>query len=61
MTGSREAASTSVPAAAYRARSQSASVSASESIVYACEIKETTDGGWRCACSKAGQAFQVVA
>lgn len=30
-------------------------------LVYACEIKETANGGWRCACGEARQAFQVVA
>ena len=29
--------------------------------MYACEIKETTDGSWGCACGEARQAYQVVA
>ena len=33
----------------------------SEILLYACKIKETTDGCWRCACSEARQAFEVVA
>lgn len=29
--------------------------------MYACKVKETTNGSWRCACGEARQAFQVVA
>jgi hypothetical protein len=32
-----------------------------ETILYACKIKKTTNGSRSCACSEAGQAFQVVA
>jgi hypothetical protein len=29
--------------------------------MYACKIEKTANGSWRCALSKAWQAFQVVA
>jgi hypothetical protein len=56
MRGSADAAATSAAAA-----SQSVLVSARESIMYACKIKETANGSRSCACREARQAFQVVA
>ena len=29
--------------------------------MYACKVKETTNGSGRCACGEARQAFQVIA
>ena len=48
-------------AAARRATCQSGLASARELFMYACKIKETTNGSRRCACGEARQAFQVVA
>lgn len=48
-------------AAARHAACQSVLASPLESIIYACKIKETADGCWRCACREARQAFQVLA
>jgi hypothetical protein len=48
-------------AAARRATCQSDLVSARELFLYACKVKETANGGWRCACGEARQAFQVIA
>jgi hypothetical protein len=61
MRGSTDAAATSAAATARRAASQSVLVSARESIMYACEIKETANGSWRCACGEARQEVEVVA
>ena len=61
MRGSTDAAATSAAAAARRAASQTVLVSARESIMYACKIKETANGSRRCACGEARQAFQGVA
>ena len=46
---------------AQRATCQSGLAAARELFMYACEIKETTNGSWGCACGEARQAFQVVA
>lgn len=61
MRGSTDAAATSAVAAARRAASQTVLVSARESIMYACKIKETANGSRSCACGEARQAFEVVA
>jgi len=61
MRGSTDAAATSGAAAARRAASQSVLVSARESIMYACKIKETANGSRRRACGKTRQEVQVVA
>jgi hypothetical protein len=42
-------------------RPKSGLASAPELFMYACKIKETANGSWRCACGEARQAFQVVA
>jgi len=36
-------------------------VSAAKYFCYACEIKETTNGRWRGACSQTWQAVEVIA
>ena len=61
MRGPTDAAATSTAAAVRRAASQTVLVSARESIMYACKIKETANGSRSCACSETRQAFQVVA
>jgi hypothetical protein len=61
MRGSTDAVATSAAALARRATCQSGLASARELLMYACKIKETANGSWRCARREARQAFQVVA
>ena len=63
MRESTDAAATSAATAARPAASgfQSVLISARESIMYACKIKETANGSRSCARGQARQAFQVVA
>ena len=53
MRGSTDAAATPAAAAARRATCQSDLDAARELFMYACEIKETTNGSRGCACGEA--------